>query len=137
MTDKMGVSEGFQWPKKKFRWMIQFFKDGVAVREAEFVKMGNRPPPSILYPENTRFELMIFDLWREKGWAPEDFNQIEIKLFDGLGVLYERWLLKDAKFFSLERDHLNEDLSEDEELFTATVTFGPDIEYKFHEIVNL
>jgi hypothetical protein len=131
MSDKMGISGEFLlWPKKKFRWMVQFFKDGVAVRDAEFVKMGNKPPPSVLYPENTRFELIIFNLWRKKGWEPEEFNQVEIKLFDGMGNLFERWLLKDAKFYSLDRDFINEDESDEEELFTGIVTFGPDIEYK-------
>lgn len=113
--------------KKKFRWIIQFFKDGVAVREADFVRIHDRPAAPISYPENVRFELGFSFLWRSKGWMPEDFNQVELKLVDGCGNLIEKWLLKDTKFHSLQSDIYE---SEEYDLFMGMITYGPDIEHE-------
>lgn len=117
--------------KKKFRFRVQFFKDGFPIGEPELVKISARPPAPIPYPENVRFDLELYYLWREKGWQPEDFNQIKLEMIHPEGSPSEEWLLKDVKLM-LPIQNANDYVDEDTTLKDAwqcLFTYGPDIEY--------
>ena len=93
--------------RRKFRWVVQLFKNRKEIKKAQFVKVHSRPnyqpsrePPHL--PDLDYFFDIGFDCWihKEKNddWTVEDltaFDEVVLALFDGCGCMLERWTMGD------------------------------------------
>ena len=107
---------------RKFRWVVQIFKDRKAIKRSQFVKLSRRPDfqPDCNNPHltdlNYFFDLEVYypnsdnseDCLKEDL---NDFDEMILVLFDGCGWPLERWVLGSISKIEVASDDLNDNIN--------------------------
>lgn len=111
-------------PHRKFRFVVKLFKDAKQLRDAEFLSRGRRPFPTIFAREaegkvqsGVMGDTMSVTFMRTDV---EDFNEIWLGLYDGVGTLIEEWDFGEVKIIPPGWPGYEECLDEGEQTVTFT-----------------
>ncbi len=121
--------------KRKYRWTVGLLKGEEVVRTDWFVRVIERPPAPIQYPDGCRFEMNFSWMWGMPGFTPPDFDTVRLRMYDGCGVLIEEWTLGEAKLGWIRDEGEGFDPEvPGQHCFSFEVTYDPNkMHYKLHQ----